>query len=578
MSKKNTMHKQIILLFICLVTLPIVVIFSIASSIFMRSTRNDLKALYSANVNEVGKNIEVLLHNALDLTLYPISEQNIKNYLCASPEETDYLLLKQNAANILISMPFGYTEGIQSIGLYTRSGDFITAGNAPALTRKEVSRLSGMGPAAFWNYDLLTPDSSSIYLLRHLRNPSNLSQYIGYIKLSIRSSSLENAIYENKKDPQTSYFVLTPAGDSIISADSSQYGEIQKLQLTYSQLADLSKSSLNSVILDEYILSAYPLSNTGLLLYSISKPEALTLVTNDFLKTMALLSVLIFCFCLLLSIRFSTIITKPLKQLGKYMTSISKEDYTVRIHMEACMEISLVADQFNHMAERLEYLYNQVYLGDLKLKQSQLDVLQTQINPHFLYNTLDTIYWMARLGKTEEVSAMVSNMSRMMRLTLAPRDNDKITLSQELEHLSCYTAIQKIRYGEKVSFLEEIDPALSNSPVLSFLLQPLVENALHHGLANEMHGIVKIKVYEENHTLIYQVANNGTPIQEEAILRILNTEDNRMQGFALRNIKERLRLKYGTHGCLTCYRRDTFSIFQITQPKEERIHDPSTAS
>lgn len=568
MSKNITMRRQIIYIFVLLVTVPILTIYGIACYIFTQSSQADLKALYGSNINEVGKSIDILLKNALDLTLYPISEQNIKNYLLADPQNPDYIGYKQNAANILISMPFGYTEGIQGLLLYTRYGDYISTNHFTSVDSTDAEALAERGYTAHWDY---SSDKSGnyIYLLRYLRNPSNLSEYIGYIKLSLRCSSIRSGISQNSRQTQTSYFIISPSGDTLVEVDNGEESS-NAMRLSYEEVLAIAESDENSIIREQYIVSVYPLLNTGLLLYSVTQPTVMNHVLSAFVDNMALTSVFVFLVCIVLSFRFSSVITKPLNKLSAHMSSISNANFSVRIQtQDSCSEIAAVADQFNHMAEQLEYLYEQVYLSEIRLKQSQLDMLQAQINPHFLYNTLDTIYWMAKLEKTEEVSIMVSNMSRMMRLTLAPKNQDRVSLKEELEHLSCYTAIQKIRLGSRVVFQEEIDESLLEFPVLCFLLQPLVENALTHGLVDRMEGIVQIKVYAEENAIIYEVANNGTPVDTEEIKNILEKQALGMRGFALRNISERIRLKYGSPYGLSCFIKEEFSIFKITQPKEE---------
>lgn len=573
MLKTITMRKQIMFLFICLVTIPIIFLYFIAFKSFSDSSRSDLKSIYGANMNEVGKNIEVLLLNAQDITLYPISEENIKKYLLADPSSKDYTSLKQNAAHILLSMPFGYSQGIHSVTVYTNHKDSISTNATPTLTPTDQELLADHTTSAHWNLTDEQENNNYLYLLRHLKNPSNLSQYIGFVKIAIRYSNLRNTIVENSMGEQTSYYIITPEDLQTVTVNHKEYTHPKLRDLNFTALRKLAFSPNNCIFIDNYILSAYPLGDTGMILYSITQPSVMEHMTGAFIKNLAPLSLLILFCCLLISLYFSKVITNPLDQLSAHMASLSQENFSTRIHMNAGKEITLVADQFNHMATRLEYLYNQVYLVELKLKQSQLDMLQTQINPHFLYNTLDTIYWMAKLKNNEDVSSMVSNLSQMMRLTLTPKCQDKIPLSRELKHLTHYIDIQKIRYGNKITFQQEVDSRLLDYPVLSFLLQPLVENALVHGLSNQLEGIIKIRIYEDEDCIIYEIANNGTPIDPQQIHQLLHSSSSGTRGLALRNIMERIQLMYGSPHTLTCYLDDTFSVFKIIQPKEGISND-----
>lgn len=570
MNVKITMRKKIILFFLCLVAIPILIIYIVASNLFIKSAKKDMKNIYAANINEVGKNVDVFFSDALDLTLYPLMEQNLRAFLTESPASLSYQKDKKNASDILLSMPYGFSSGIHGIILSNMQQDMISAGSNIRLTSQDIEAAEAQNASPCWDYTGAKDTNGYLYLTRLLKNPSSISQHIGYIKLSISCARIKSAIAENQKDEQTSYFLLSPEDICLVESAAAQPGELPEEELTYANLEQLSSSGENSKIIDNRILSAYPIQHTDLIIYSITKPDVLSVVKKTFLSNMMVLSVLVFGFSILLSLAFAKIITKPLDILGRRMASISNEEFSVRVPVKGSDEISVLSHHFNEMAKKLEFLYKEVYMGELKLKQSQLDMLQTQINPHFLYNTLDTIYWMAQMGDTKNVSTMVSNMSRMMRLTLSPKTNDKIPLSQELEHLSCYITIQQIRYGNKVQFFQSCPDSLLDEYVLCFLLQPLVENALVHGLKNSLHGFVRITVYEDRDCIVYEVANTGELIWPEEIKAILADKSSPQKGLALKNINERLRLKYGDSYPMEYYVENECSVFKITQPKESK--------
>ena len=571
MKVKMTMRKKIILFFLCLVAIPILIIYIVASNLFIKSAQKDLKNLYAANINEVGKNIDVFFSDALDLTLYPLMEQNLRTFLTEPPSSPSYLKDKKNASDILLSMPYGFSSGIHGITLANMVPDMIGVGSNIRLTNEDAAAAKEQNASPSWDYSAAREKNGYLYLTRLLKNPSNISQHIGYIKLSISCAKIKAAIAENQKDDQTSYFLLSPGNGCLVESDTSRQSDFPKEELSYQKLSQLAASAENSKIISNRILSAYSIEHTDLIIYSITRPDVLTVVKKTFLSNMMILSVLVFAFSILLSLAFAKIITKPMDMLGRRMASLSNEDFSVRVPVKGTDEISVLSHHFNEMAEKLEFLYKEVYMGELKLKQSQLDMLQTQINPHFLYNTLDTIYWMAQMGDTQNVSTMVSNMSKMMRLTLTPKTNDKIPLSQELEHLSCYITIQQIRYGSKVQFFQTCPENLMDEYVLSFLLQPLVENALVHGLKNSLHGFVRVTIYEENGNIIYEVANTGELICPDEISAILADPTDSQKGLALKNIRERLRLKYGEAYPMEYYVEKECSVFKITQPKESTI-------
>lgn len=566
--KNITMNQQIIFLFICLSTFPLLIIFTVASNIFTSNAKKELQTLYTANINEIGNNIDTIFTNALELSTYPLIEESLRTYLTTdhSKDSTEYLFIKLDAINALSSLPFSYVENIHDIGLYTESNDYIISNNNVKLTKDDYRILAESGSDAYWDFSLCINTHDYIYLLRHLKNPTNLSEYVGYIKLAITGSGLKQVLIQFQKEKEMSYFIVTPENNLAIQLDAGGYIDNGAKLPSYDTLSAKLNSGQNSWIKNDTITSSYKLNN-GLILYSITAPEVLNNIKHTFRYSIGTAEILIFIFTLLLSFYFSKLITAPLRKLGEHMTELSRERFSDRISVNGCHEIQVLSENYNHMAERLEYLYNEVYMGELRLKQSRLDALQSQLNPHFLYNTLDTIYWMAKMGDSQNTSVMVSNLSKMMRMTLrSDGNNNLVSLEYELKHLTCYITIQQIRYSSKIQFSIICDEHLKTLSVLSFLLQPLVENALIHGLSNSTNGIVTVQIYKQDSTLIYDVANNGIPANVNEIQKLLGSKPHQTRGLAIYNINERIKLKYGNTYGLSCFLDGEFTVFRITQP------------
>lgn len=544
------MREKITMMFILFALIPIIVIYAVACVLFMNSAKENMEKIYAAHIKEVSKNASGYFQDALDLTLYPIMETNLKLFLMTDTAVPNYQTLKQQASTILLTMPFGSTTGIHGFTIYNESGDSISTLASVKLSQEEKAALIVLNGSPLWDFSEYQKKNGYFYLSRLLKNPNDLSTPVGYIKVAISINEIRNTIRNLQQDPQTSYYVTDEKDTTLISVAATQKGNNTQIN---------------------HITSCHPITNTPLLIYSTSNAPTLSLIKNAFTSTLFILAILLLIFTIILSNSFSLMITKPLYLLGLNMTSVSNEDFSVRNPVTGTDEISVLATCFNHMTERLEFLYHEVYMGEIRLKHSQLDTLQTQINPHFLYNTLDTIYWMAQMKNHEKVSIMVSNMSRMMRLTLCPATDGMQTLFQELEHVNCYLTIQKIRYGNKFTFEINCPDYLKNYKVLCFLIQPLIENALIHGLSNRLSGIVKIDIFEKSGDIIYEVCNNGEPICIEKLDSFIADKNCRQEkGMALRNINDRLTLKYGADHSLSYYERDGFSIFCICQPMEEQ--------
>lgn len=169
-------------------------------------------------------------------------------------------------------------------------------------------------------------------------------------------------------------------------------------------------------------------------------------------------------------------ITKPLNKLAKLMKSIAAEDYSVRFRIQGNDEISVVANQFNLMGERLQSLYEQVYQSNLKAREAEILALQAEINPHFMFNTLDNIYWMVNMNKRIEAMQMIRALSESFRITLQRTPSGFVTLKTSIDQVEHYLFIQKMRLQDKLQYVFDVDEDIDRNSlmVLHLVLQPLV--------------------------------------------------------------------------------------------------------
>ena len=241
--------------------------------------------------------------------------------------------------------------------------------------------------------------------------------------------------------------------------------------------------------------------------------------------------------------------------LEETVRKIAEGNFGDRVRGMNVTELQELGEQINQMADRLEMLIDQVRQKQDNLSKAELRTLQAQINPHFLYNTLDTIVWQAESGKGDEVVQLTRNLSDFFRISLSA-GADWIPVTQELKHVSAYLSIQKIRYRDILDYEVEMPDGLEEIYMLKLLLQPLVENALYHGIKNKRGGgKITVRVSRQNRILTFVVADTGkgmTPEQLQQVEEMLREETPTSQaalepghtGFGLRNVDMRIRLYY----------------------------------
>ncbi len=242
----------------------------------------------------------------------------------------------------------------------------------------------------------------------------------------------------------------------------------------------------------------------------------------------------------------------PIKKLHDMTSLVTKNDLQALVTHGNVDEITELGMSFNIMVGRVRELLDTKVKEQENLKKAELRALQAQINPHFLYNTLDTIIWMTEAKKTDQVIEIVRALSSFFRISLS-KGRDWITIGEELERTRNYLTIQKMRYRDILDYRIEVDDGVVNNTVLKLVLQPLVENALYHGIKNKRQGgtiVVRARPYNANEILL-QVEDDGIGFTPEKLaqLRVELADDSGEikleSGFGIGNVNRRIRLYYG---------------------------------
>ena len=269
------------------------------------------------------------------------------------------------------------------------------------------------------------------------------------------------------------------------------------------------------------------------------------------IRTVTVSFVLILAAALLISRKIMLRITKPIESLCEATRIAGQGDFAVRAKGGNDDEMAILSTSFNQMVEQIGNLVEGIKVEQLNLKATELKLLQAQINPHFLYNTLDTIIWLAEAGEKEQVVNMVSSLSDFFRTTLS-KGQDFITVQEEELHIRSYLQIQQFRYQDILEYEIKIPEELYQYKILKMTLQPLVENALYHGIKNKRRlGHIRISGQIVGDCLAFEVYDDGSGIDPEKLIRLKKVLDGEIEekenpsGFGLYNVQQRIRLNYG---------------------------------
>lgn len=249
------------------------------------------------------------------------------------------------------------------------------------------------------------------------------------------------------------------------------------------------------------------------------------------------------------SFQLAKTITKPIFKLQKLMKQAEGGDLSVHFNNRYNDEIGELGLSFNHMINQIDNLIREVYVEQQNKRFAELKSLQEQIKPHFLYNTLDTISWMAREYNADEIVKLIDALTNMFRIGLS-HGNDMISVKEEISHVSNYLYIQKIRYKDKLSYEINMDETLLDYKVPKLILQPLVENAIYHGIKEKRgNGTITVSAKREDNLLIFKVHDDGAGIPADRVKLLnlklsSNTELVPKESFGLFYIQERVQLCY----------------------------------
>lgn len=327
------------------------------------------------------------------------------------------------------------------------------------------------------------------------------------------------------------------------------------------KILSLAKRKDSGVILTRYrgeggILQAYRQQESGMVIFTLVPDKILDRGLNQIFLVLAGIYAIVILIAVAVSLYFSRIFTKPIQMISREMTSFDGKDFSHTISLHTDTELDQIGESYNKMLGNIERLLTEIKKQEKELHVSEMNMLISQIKPHFLYNTLDTIYMLARINGEKTTMKMIQALSGYLRLSLS-KGGDMVTVEDELDNVKNYLEIQKIRNEDLFSYEISCQPEVENRWTLKLILQPLAENAIKYGFCDIFEGgLIRIDVRELSGRLIFSVYNNGKPMDKEIAEKINDLGKvpvpemkkafpDKQKGYGVINIATRLRLKYG---------------------------------
>ena len=500
--------------------------------------------------------------------------KNIKKYDFCSESFSDSLKDLQR----------GVTERIHGIELYDADGNCIwSSDNISKRSAKEeswfIQAKNNIESVHFGEKELVYTDV--------VKHAFRVSRYIEYVENGIMKSGVLSIWYytdfietilDGYKNQMTEYCYLVDEKNELLyhpfmrAIQSDLYDE--KTLECVSQGKHYALETYDDV---QWVIEKQQIGYTG---WNVVVVNSLSSIRTENLNMyciawliLLLVGIVLIVFDILLLRNF----TNPIYQLVRTMEAFGKGDYQVKAREDGIGELKILGEHFNAMAEKLQNQMEEIRRNEREKRKMEKKLLQSQINPHFLYNTLDSIIWMIQGEEYEGAEKMVSLLAKFFRISLS-QGKDMIPLEKELEHAISYLAIQNIRFKDKFEFSVHADKELLKYLCPKLSIQPLLENAIYHGMEGKFEdGEITIRVYEKENVIYIEVADNGLGMSEEKIDYIMKNKvvsGKRGSGIGVRNVNERIKLIYGEeYGISIKSELDEGTTVTIKIPKLEEINE-----
>lgn len=380
-------------------------------------------------------------------------------------------------------------------------------------------------------------------LLKEIRNITT-TRNLGALTISVKKNYLDSSINQSFISGKGNLLILDSDGNYIC-------GKAYTPDLYRSlSLLDPSSSSFSNIEYEgsPFLVTANALPDKGLVVYGLISEDALYGQLNQLFRWAVSFVVIMTGVVSFVVIFFSNSLIRPLHNMANSMDIAAKGDFTVSLPIESDDEIGQLSRHFNSMIQKINSLIDNVYKKELLYKDAEFKMLQAQINPHFIYNVLDTISWTVQLNGMPEISKMASALSRLMRISI--NKNQNITLKEELSCVQDYLLIQKIRYQDKISAVIDVDERLNDLVIPKLILEPIVENAVVHGLEGKVGtGLILVKGELTSGTVIFTIKDNGIGITQERLEEIWSSHsksNSTHTGLGFLNVHSRIQYIYGS--------------------------------
>lgn len=562
---KSKIRNRLLIFFLVVTFLPITTLGVFANLIYTKIVENKVNQHTDQMINQIEVNIDNYIKSVENILMYISNSEDIRHFLNQSEEEIQIDDLKILEEKIQRNLKVYTDINSEIFGiLIVNNYDKYISNELNKKTRDVLTK-------EIWYMEAINESEKVHFFSKPIgRNLKSYKSYsaediisiskaiidkgtnkpIGVVMADINLKKFDEIIKDNYIGEKGFFYILDNNNNIVYSPVNSIIYRIN------SNNFDSNKDSFVRSINNEKFKIMYTTSNlTGWKSIGVFSFKDISKDITSMERFTLIIAIATLFLAVFFSLLFTNSIVTPIKELRTLMKGVESGDLDLKFEeYEYSNEFGELGHSFNHMVSEIKKLINMVYNEQRSKRKAEIETLQAQIKPHFLYNTLDTISWMAEDYNAKDIVNLVGALTRVFRIGLN-KGREEINLKDEIDHINSYLIIQKYRYEDKLSYEIDFDREILNSLILKLITQPIVENAIYHGIKEKRgKGKILIKFNRVFDDIVITVEDNGAGISEEKLQNInsmLETSNSFCidsesgSGYGISNVNTRIKLTYG---------------------------------
>ncbi len=585
----NKLSSKILIHVILFVIIPYTLIAYFISKPFENITEKRIADATQSSLSVVALYIENILDDMMDATTVLTTDKPVMDILKNNHDYNSYT--NYIATDDLITkIEHGYLKRVNAlITILDYHGNLYSNWEFGSMSYDELMQLEWIQNALSQNKLYNWIDTHESYARYENNNLISITKEIedfnsdesyGLSIISIHENNLREIMSNYKRHYDDNVFIINKEGQILSHTNAVEIG---KNILEQSNLSAFFQNNMGYMVTylngEKTIITYVNIDKTNWkLVETISYGYVFSEIRKVKIIMIGIIFMMFFIFIMITYV-FSKNISEPIQNLSHEMGKIKDENLSALIKEDGPEEVVLLMRTYNKMIVRIKKLLVRVKEEEQQKEAMKFKALQAQINPHFIFNTLNNIKFMAYMCEANEVGQMISALGNIMEGSIG-RGEDAITLDGEIKYVKDYIYLQKIRYNERVKVQYDIPQDLFRCKIIRFSIQPIVENAIYHGLESKKgNGLIQIQARSEGNTLIIVIQDNGVGMKEERLkemrAKLKATDYDKInKSIGIKNIHDRIRINYGDEYGLTLYSKEyEGTMVELRLPIEEDRED-----